>query len=167
MDNYLSQPAVRYGDQLFWGLVLGVSAMFGVTSKSWSVAAVFIGAGVFLFLPALAIRSFAWGSRNGRVVGSILIALFVATLLWGILALAERAYFMSGDTYPTWFAARDVGTLNAEYPYMPDEKMKRLCGRENGPLMIYQKNNGVVVMRCGFDSIWPFSKTYVGHIKGK
>ncbi|MDR8093131.1 hypothetical protein KPB05_37375 [Burkholderia gladioli] len=163
----MSKSAIRPGDQLFWGLVLGAGAMYGITSKSWQVAAVFVGGGVFLFLPMLAFRAFAQRNRTGRIVGGSLLLLFTVTLLWGVLALVERAYFMNGDTYPAVFAVRDLGVLNAQYPYMPEDKLKRLCGRENGPLMIYQKNSGIVAIRCGFDSLWPFSKTYIGHVEGK
>ncbi|MFP3637651.1 hypothetical protein [Paraburkholderia sp. SIMBA_054] len=159
MLNAFKKPEIGFPQQICAGLYLSMGAFLAIESKSWSP---FFGAvlfGLFMSMPSISLATIRRGG-HWRSAGIAVAILFGSLLLWACAGVAERLYFLHGDTYPAWLSNGDLGSVKAaENIY---GQVEHLCGH-SGPRMIDYKSHGQIVLRCDPSAFWPFTRTYVGH----
>lgn len=148
-------------DSLAMGALCAMGATFAVLSASVDGLSAFVLLAAFLALPGMARDLLASGGQRERRLGKAVLAAFFVVVALGVAAVAERLYFTNADTYPSWAATQLDGGWDA--PHNRQLVLKACEGR--GGVMVIQKDEGHVVMRCGFS--WAPGNTFIADVPGQ
>lgn len=140
-------------DQVILGLILSMATALGIHSQSMETAVSVLIVGCFIMAPTFLGRGMASARPNVRRAAGIGGALWGAALIFGLVAMAERFYYVNGDSYPRWLAAGEVTAGETLQSF----RSGRCEGKS--PVEIKQMADGTFLLRCGL--IWPDSKTYI------
>lgn len=148
-------------DSLAMGALCAMGATFAVFSASMDGLSGFVLLAGFLALPGMARDLLVSGEQRGRRIGKALLAVFFVVVVLGVAAVAERLYFTNADTYPSWAATQLDGGWDD--PRNRQLVLKACEGR--GGVMVIQKDEGHMVMRCGFS--WAPGNTFIANVSAQ
>lgn len=151
---------ISWSDQISWGFILSMGVGNSIWEKSWGPLRFWLILGVLLYLPAVGHRLRRSASPALKKAGAAVYGLLVALIVLALLGGAERIYLTTGDSYPAWLAKRDVGQVDSS-TYGAIVQAGE-C-RRYFPIEVFEKKDGMVVYRCGFD--WFRGATFIGHRK--
>ncbi|WP_420170721.1 hypothetical protein ACN99C_26895 (plasmid) [Pseudomonas alloputida] len=120
---------------------------FGISEKSWAVFQSSLLIAAFAAAPFLGSQLKDLGGLF-RLLGRGLQWAWLLLILWSIVAVADRLYWVNANTYPTWLS-RSV-TISKEMA-LSDKIYASVCTETYA--WLEHKQNGHF-MRCG-DAFWP------------
>lgn len=147
----------HFTTQLTLGCWFGLAVAAAILARSWEPFWSFGAVGCFVAVFLAAVHAMRSPRSNVRTASKAILAGFFLVMVAGLLLGVERVYVVNGSSYPAWLATADLGAVEKRI-------LAPAPGCEGEPTEIYQKDNGLVVLRCGL--LWYEGHTYLAHEQG-
>ena len=127
--------------------LLAGGLFFGISEKSWPVFTSSVMLAAFASAPFIGSQLKDLGGAF-RLFGRGVQWAWLLLIVWGVVGVADRLYWVNGSTYPTWLS-RSV-TISKEMA-LSNKSYASIC--TDTYAWVEEKSNGHFV-RCG-DAFWP------------